>query len=147
MNRLIKTEEIAERIGVTPKTIRQWCANGEIFPTARKLGNKSTGEWRVLSDDVGLNEMLSGCAENATMLADHKSEIATLGAALRQLHDEYKELMENHRISLERVNGLEQELLDERAARQKNEDSLWDRIEDLDKYKRHYEKQQRRQAA
>jgi hypothetical protein len=43
---LLLTHEVAERYGVTPKTVRRWCAKGYL-PGARKLGTDRRAPWVV----------------------------------------------------------------------------------------------------
>jgi len=109
-NQLLKVEQVADAIGVTPKTIRLWCQAGDVFPTARKLGNRATGQWRILSDDVALLEMLSGHAENAAILANQNQRIDDLERQLQECHANYQKLMAAYETSLTEQNQLEEQL-------------------------------------
>ena len=43
--RMLTPEEVAERLGVAPITVRRWCAKGQI--SALKEGSKYRGSWLI----------------------------------------------------------------------------------------------------
>lgn len=54
----LSAREVAQRLGVTRKTIAEWARDGITFPHAFKLNpNRTNSSWRIpLSDVIALEE-------------------------------------------------------------------------------------------
>lgn len=46
------TEEVAERVGRTEWTVRQWCNKGQVRGAYKVRGRGRTGEWRIPHEAV-----------------------------------------------------------------------------------------------
>lgn len=50
--RWLTSADVADSLGFTPKTVREWCAKG-VFPGAQKFpDNAPRSEWRIPASDV-----------------------------------------------------------------------------------------------
>lgn len=141
-NQLLTVSQLSTALNFNVKTIRNWCDSG-VFPTARRVPNKERGQWRVLSDDLALLNMIDGHADNAAMLADQQTQIIELQQQLAECQASYNKLMAAYEVSLS-----EQDQLEATAQAQQAQ------ITELQKYKDHYDQQRelrrsgsRRQAA
>jgi len=151
-NQLLTVAQLSTALNFNVKTIRNWCDTG-VFPTARRVPNKERGQWRVLSDDIALLDMLDGHADNAAMLADQQTQITELQQLLAERTANYDKLMAVYETSLVEQNQLESELLEVQQFYNKlmtiHKESLANhesQIAELQPYKDHYEEQQRRKG-
>jgi len=139
-NHLLTIEQLANITGFTPKAIRGWCQRGDVFPTARKVPNIPKGQWRILSDDVALVEMLDGHTDNARMLADQNRQITELQSQLVEFQAQIAEWQKNHSSLINSYNAL----VEEAQELDKQIEAQQDIISDLKRYKDHYEQQRQR---
>lgn len=140
MNQLLTIRQVANIIGFDERTVRSWCNRGDVFPTARKIPNISTGQWRVLSDDVALLAMLDGHSENAALLADTNQRVARLETEAQQqaekiawYESEYSKLVNTYNTLLNEAKELDSIIAEQKVI-----------MDDLKRYKDHYNEQQQR---